>query len=67
MAIADSAVARRGRENLKHEGQIVMPTQHRADLFGVPLEAIMGYNGEKGSIPRVVRDCIQFLRSTGTF
>ena len=38
---------------------------HRADLFGVPLEEIMGYDGEKGGIPRVVRDSIQFLRETG--
>ena len=26
----------------------------------------MGYNGEKGGIPRVVKDCIQYLRETGT-
>jgi hypothetical protein len=27
----------------------------------------MGYNGEKGSVPRVVKDCIQYLRESGTF
>ena len=42
-----------------------MPVPSRADLFGVPLEEIMGYNGEKGSIPRVVRDSILFLRARG--
>ena len=26
----------------------------------------MGYNGEKGGIPRVVKDCVQYLRQTGT-
>ena len=25
----------------------------------------MGYNGEKGGIPRVVKDTIQFLRDSG--
>lgn len=52
-------------ENLKYEQQIRIPVSHRADLFGVPLEEIMGYDGEKGGIPRVVRDAIQFLRDTG--
>jgi len=42
-----------------------MPTPTRSDLFGVPLEDIMGYEGEKGGIPRVVKDAIQFLRDTG--
>ncbi|EMD31367.1 hypothetical protein CERSUDRAFT_109395 [Gelatoporia subvermispora B] len=53
------------QENLKHERQINLPTPTRSDLFGVPLEELMGYDGEKGSIPRVVRDCIQYLRMTG--
>ena len=55
------------RENLKHERQINLPTPSRADLFGVPLEELMGYGGEKGSIPRVVKDCIQYLRMTGMY
>ena len=42
-----------------------MPVQHRADLFGVPLEDIMGFDGEKGGVPRVIRDAIQYLRETG--
>lgn len=54
------------RENLKYETQIVMPVATRADLFGVPLPDIMGYNGEKGGVPRVIRDSILFLRATGT-
>ena len=53
------------RENLKHERQITLPTPTRADLFGVPLEELMGFDGEKGGLPRVVKDCIQYLRSTG--
>lgn len=54
------------RENLKYEREIRMPVPTRADLFGVPLEELMGYDGEKGGIPRVVKDCILFLRETGT-
>ena len=38
----------------------------RSSIFGVPLEDLMGYNGEKGGIPRVVKDTIQFLRDSGT-
>ncbi|KAL4245274.1 Rho-GAP domain-containing protein [Abortiporus biennis] len=53
------------QENLKHEKQINLPVPNRADLFGVPLEELMGFNGEKGSVPRVVKDCIQFLRESG--
>ncbi|KDQ62796.1 hypothetical protein JAAARDRAFT_171394 [Jaapia argillacea MUCL 33604] len=53
------------QENLKHERDIKLPIQTRANLFGVPLEELMGYDGEKGGIPRVVRDCIQFLRDRG--
>jgi Rho GTPase-activating protein 1 len=25
----------------------------------------MGYDGEKGGVPRVVKDCVQYLRQTG--
>ena len=53
------------RENLKHEKQINLPVMTRSDLFGVPLEELMGFDGEKGGLPRVVKDCIQYLRSTG--
>ncbi|KAI0086905.1 hypothetical protein BDY19DRAFT_957303 [Irpex rosettiformis] len=53
------------QENLKYEKQIVMPTPTHADLFGVPLEELMGYDGEKGGVPRVVKDCVQYLRDSG--
>lgn len=55
------------RENLKYEREIILPTPVRSNIFGVPLEDLMGYNGEKGGIPRVVKDAIQFLRDTGAF
>ena len=44
-----------------------MPVQIRSNLFGVHLEELMGYEGEKGGIPRVVKDCTQYLRQTGAF
>ena len=50
---------------MKYEKEIVLPAPTHADLFGVPLEELMGYDGEKGGIPRVVKDCIQYLRETG--
>ncbi|KAF9459209.1 RhoGAP-domain-containing protein [Collybia nuda] len=53
------------QENLKHERKISLPVPTRSSIFGVPLEELMGYNGEKGGIPRVVKDAIQFLRETG--
>ncbi|KAF8644758.1 hypothetical protein AX16_008291 [Volvariella volvacea WC 439] len=53
------------QENLKYESKIVLPVPQRSSMFGVPLEELMGYDGEKGSVPRVVKDCIQFLREDG--
>ena len=53
------------RENAQYEREIVLPMPVRSSVFGVPLEELMGYDGEKGGIPRVVKDCIQFLRETG--
>ncbi|KAH9042019.1 Rho GTPase activation protein [Lactarius pseudohatsudake] len=53
------------QENTKHERQITMPIQIRSNLFGVHLEELMGYDGEKGGVPRVVKDCAQYLRQTG--
>jgi Rho GTPase-activating protein 1 len=55
------------RENLKYEKKITLPVPTRSNIFGVPLDELMGYNGEKGGIPRVVKDCMQFLRERGTF
>ena len=54
------------RENLKHEAKITLPVPSQSSIFGVPLEDLMGRRGEKG-VPKVVRDCIQFLRETGVF
>lgn len=53
------------QENLKHEKQINMPVPIRASVFGVPLEELMGFDGEKGSAPRVVKDAIQYIRESG--
>lgn len=53
------------RENSKQERQITLPVPTRSSTFGVPLEELMGFSGEKGSVPRVVKDCIQYLRETG--
>jgi Rho GTPase-activating protein 1 len=55
------------RENAKHEKQITLPIETRSNLFGVHLEELMGYNGEKGGVPRVVRDCVQYLSQTGAY
>ncbi|KAH9179346.1 CDC42 rho GTPase-activating protein [Lactarius sanguifluus] len=57
------------QENTKRERQITMPIQIRSNLFGVHLEELMGYDGEKGGVPRVVKDCAQYLRqdSEGLF
>lgn len=54
------------RENSKLEKEIVLPTPTRANIFAVPLEDLMGYDGEKDGIPRVIKDSIQYLRETGT-
>lgn len=43
----------------------MLPTPTRANIFAVPLEDLMGYDGEKDGIPRVIKDSIQYLRETG--
>jgi len=53
------------RENSKLEREIILPTPTRANIFSVPLEDLMGYDGEKDGIPRVIKDSIQYLRETG--
>ncbi|KAH9480705.1 Rho GTPase-activating protein 8 [Psilocybe cubensis] len=53
------------QENLKYERKITMPVPSRSNVFGVPLEDLMGYDGEKGGIPRVVKDAIHYLRQSG--
>ncbi|KAH7915467.1 hypothetical protein BJ138DRAFT_1054822 [Hygrophoropsis aurantiaca] len=52
-------------ENAKQESQIKMPIPLRSSVFGVPLDELMGYAGEKGSIPRVIKDSIQYLQNSG--
>lgn len=52
---------------MRHEKQINMPIPIRASVFGVPLEELMGCDGEKGGIPRVVKDAIQYIRESGAF
>ncbi|KAG8977160.1 hypothetical protein FRC05_002157 [Tulasnella sp. 425] len=53
------------QENLKHEQQITLPETHQAFTFGVSLEELMGEYGENGGIPRVVKDCAEFIRECG--
>ncbi|KAG9037195.1 hypothetical protein FRB95_006448 [Tulasnella sp. JGI-2019a] len=53
------------RENLKFERDITIPTAERAAAFGVPLEELMGEYGERGGIPRVVKDCVEYVRECG--
>ncbi|KAF5311643.1 hypothetical protein D9611_009519 [Ephemerocybe angulata] len=36
------------KENLKYEDRITLPTPSRSLVFGIPLEELMGYEGEKG-------------------
>lgn len=55
------------RENLKHERQIVLPPQYnsRSQMFGVPLERLMGDDGLSSGIPRAVKDCVEDIRARG--
>lgn len=60
--------------NMQYEKQVVLPQsvhQSHGDgqgasaaskVFGVPLKTLMGERGEKGGIPRVVRDCVEELQ-----
>ncbi|CAE6461380.1 unnamed protein product [Rhizoctonia solani] len=53
-------------ENLKHERTITLPPTVPSSLtFGVPLEQLMGPDGEASPVPRVIRDCVEYLRSEG--
>ncbi|KAG8703043.1 hypothetical protein FRC11_011025 [Ceratobasidium sp. 423] len=53
-------------ENLKHERTITLPSTVPSSLtFGVPLERLMGPDGESSPVPRVIRDCVEYLRSEG--
>ena len=59
------ALILRFRENLKHESEINTPSASHSRMFGIPLDELMGFDGEKDGLPRVVRDCIQYLRESG--
>ncbi|CAG8545146.1 12996_t:CDS:2 [Funneliformis caledonium] len=55
--------------NSKYEVKITLPPSPNYDenknlMFGVPLEVLMGSEGENG-LPRVVRDCVSYLRAEG--
>ncbi|CAG8452106.1 8016_t:CDS:2 [Ambispora leptoticha] len=54
--------------NLKFEEKITLqPTAYDENgslMFGVPIEVLMGSEGEKG-LPRVVKDCVTYLRAEG--
>ncbi|CAG8661628.1 9231_t:CDS:2, partial [Scutellospora calospora] len=53
--------------NLKFEDRIKLPTNYDEEghlMFGVHVEKLMGTEGENG-LPRVVRDCVAYLRSEG--
>lgn len=43
-----------------------MPIPVQSRMFGVSLNDLMGFDGEKDGLPRVVRDCIHYLRDAGT-
>ncbi|QRV77927.1 Rho GTPase-activating protein 1 [Ceratobasidium sp. AG-Ba] len=53
-------------ENLKHERTITLPSNTpSSSTFGVPLERLMGPDGEASPLPRVIRDCVEYLRAEG--
>lgn len=59
-------IATRDSENLKHERAITLPQSVTVSLtFGVSLEQLMGPDGESSPVPRVIRDCVEYLRSEG--
>ncbi|KAK0565150.1 hypothetical protein OC844_001365 [Tilletia horrida] len=60
--------------NQAHERSVTLPSKPHSgpgdadydqqhQMFGVSLEVLMGLRGEKGGIPRVVRDCVEALRT----
>ncbi|KAL9940690.1 hypothetical protein V8E36_000178 [Tilletia maclaganii] len=60
--------------NQAHEPSVTLPSRPQTatgdadydqqhQMFGVSLEVLMGLHGEKGGIPRVVRDCVEALRT----
>ncbi|KAG0234946.1 hypothetical protein BGW42_006045 [Actinomortierella wolfii] len=56
------------QHNLKYEETITLPERtgvsHENQVFGVPLDMLMGPQGERG-LPKVVQDCISHLQQYG--
>ncbi|CAG8492172.1 1376_t:CDS:2 [Paraglomus occultum] len=57
--------------NIRYEDKIALPSSQSYDehghlMFGVPIEVLMGSAGEKG-IPRVVKECVAYLRANGLY
>jgi len=52
-------------ENLKYERDITLPPsqQSGSQIFGVPLDELMGADGESGGIPRPIKEAIAYLRA----
>lgn len=52
-------------ENLKYEREITLPPSQQSEsrVFGIPLDELMGADGESGGIPRPVKEAITYLRS----
>ncbi|KAF8328209.1 uncharacterized protein EI90DRAFT_3146228 [Cantharellus anzutake] len=55
------------QENLKYENEITLPTMQKehSKAFGVSLDDLMGDYGISSGIPRVVRDCVDYVRMNG--
>jgi Rho GTPase-activating protein 1 len=53
------------QENLKYESQITVPPAQQSSVFGVSLDQLMGGYGESSGIPRVVKDCVEYIREKG--
>ncbi|EJU03378.1 Rho GTPase activation protein [Dacryopinax primogenitus] len=54
------------KENLKHEKTITLPEElQRAAVFRVPLDELIGPKTSGLGIPRPLRDCAEYIRSSG--
>jgi Rho GTPase-activating protein 1 len=52
-------------ENLKYEREITLPPSQQSGsrIFGIPLDELMGADGESGGIPRPIKEAIAYLRA----
>ncbi|KAK0550624.1 hypothetical protein OC845_002579 [Tilletia horrida] len=55
--------SRSGPDGTADQGDADISYDQQHQMFGVSLEKLMGLHGEKGGIPRVVRDCVEALRT----